>query len=129
MKSTIHEDASFIEFNQHFEVAVVDITVDYNSKGQLVGCELKNLFSTAQNQLVTAQKPNGTNYMINFLKNIFGGTVYDEVADAAYVKTGRGKSHKQVELVRTVVLDLDKKGRIVGLEILGIKKRVPHKKL
>lgn len=103
-------------------VVLMPIVLDYDNKGRLVGVEIPDLFTRAFLELPEIHKPKAS--MLNFLKTIFGGTTYDKVADAAYMKTKRGRPAKQVEVERPVVLDLDKKGRIIGIEVLGVRRRV-----
>ena len=44
---------------------------------------------------------------------------YDTIADAAYLNVNEGKVEKTVEMKNGVVVDLGKKGNIVGIEILN----------
>jgi uncharacterized protein YuzE len=44
---------------------------------------------------------------------------YDTIADAAYLKVNKGKVTKTVEMKNGVVVDLGKKGNIIGIEILN----------
>lgn len=44
---------------------------------------------------------------------------YDTVADAAYLKVNDGKVAKTVEMKNGVVVDLNEKGNILGIEILN----------
>lgn len=52
--------------------------------------------------------------------------------DVAYIKLRKGKVHSTVELKPGLLFDLDKKGEIVGIEVLSIEKLAPilatHKK-
>ncbi len=49
---------------------------------------------------------------------------YDEKADAMYVWVRRGKHDVSEELAENVILDLDKKGRIIGIEVLDASKNL-----
>ena len=49
---------------------------------------------------------------------------YDEKADAMYVWVRRGKYDVSEELAENVILDLDKKGRIIGIEVLDASKNL-----
>jgi uncharacterized protein YuzE len=44
---------------------------------------------------------------------------YDEKADAMYIWLRKAKYDVSEELAENVVIDLDKKGRIIGIEVLG----------
>ncbi|MFA6315291.1 MAG: DUF2283 domain-containing protein [Candidatus Paceibacterota bacterium] len=44
---------------------------------------------------------------------------YDTIADAAYLNVGEGKVAKTVEMKNGVVVDLNEKGNILGIEILN----------
>ena len=43
---------------------------------------------------------------------------YDTMADAVYLKVGTGKVAKTLEMQDRLMVDLDKDGRILGIEIL-----------
>ena len=49
----------------------------------------------------------------------------DETLDVAYVKLRRGKVDKTVELRPGLLFDIDKKGEIVGIEIMSLDKLAP----
>lgn len=44
---------------------------------------------------------------------------YDKIADAAYMTLRKGKVVKTVEMSSDVIVDLDKKGHLLGIEMLG----------
>jgi uncharacterized protein YuzE len=46
---------------------------------------------------------------------------YDKEADAIGIHLRNKRSWKSVEISKNVVVDLSKKGEIVGIEILGVK--------
>lgn len=43
---------------------------------------------------------------------------YDKIADAAYMTLRKGKVAKTVEMSDSVIIDLDKKGNLLGIEML-----------
>jgi uncharacterized protein YuzE len=49
---------------------------------------------------------------------------YDKVADALNVSIRPGTVAKTVEVAPEVLLDVDKKGRILNLEIIGAREKV-----
>jgi uncharacterized protein YuzE len=52
---------------------------------------------------------------------------YDPEADAMYICLGRGKYKISEELDEGIVVDRDRKGKILGIEILGVKGRLGKK--
>ena len=56
---------------------------------------------------------------------------YDKTTDALYVYHGSGKVHKTLKLNSRVLFDVDKKGKILGIEVLDASKpwKLPMKKL
>jgi len=58
---------------------------------------------------------------------------YDKIADAAYLYLNKGKIKKTIEISDNVLLDVDTKGKIIGIEILDFyynqkaHKKVVHK--
>jgi uncharacterized protein YuzE len=49
---------------------------------------------------------------------------YDEKADAMYIWLRKAKYDISEELAENVVLDLDKNGRIIGIEVLDASKNL-----
>jgi uncharacterized protein YuzE len=49
---------------------------------------------------------------------------YDKQADAMYIWLRKAKYDVSEELAENVVLDLDKKGRIIGIEVLDASKNL-----
>lgn len=47
---------------------------------------------------------------------------YDKYADALYIEFKKAKAHKTVEKSRDVLLDFDKKGSVLGIEVLNYSK-------
>ena len=43
---------------------------------------------------------------------------YDKIADAAYMTLRKGRVAKTVEMSDDVIVDLDKKGHLLGIEML-----------
>ena len=51
---------------------------------------------------------------------------YDKEADAMYIRVKSGKVHKTLEVSDAVNIDVDKKGRALGVEILYISSQMPR---
>jgi uncharacterized protein YuzE len=49
---------------------------------------------------------------------------YDRKADAMYIWLRKAKYDISEELAENVILDLDKNGRIIGIEVLGASKNL-----
>ena len=49
---------------------------------------------------------------------------YDKKADAMYIWLRKAKYDISEELAENVILDLDKNGRIIGIEVLGASKNL-----
>ncbi len=49
---------------------------------------------------------------------------YDKDADAMYIKLRKGKYDISEELAENVIIDLDKTGHILGIEVLGASKNL-----
>ncbi len=54
---------------------------------------------------------------------------FDEEADALYIKFGRGKCSRNKKMDKDTILDLDSKGRVLGIEMLNASKRMSHREL
>ena len=54
---------------------------------------------------------------------------YDKIADAVYIYLKRGKIFKTIKMKDRLVVDTDKDGKIIGLEILGASAQVPKNRL
>jgi uncharacterized protein YuzE len=50
---------------------------------------------------------------------------YDQKADALYIKLQDGSPLKTRRVEEGLLVDLDEAGRLVGLEIIGMKGRIP----
>ena len=59
-------------------------------------------------------------------------TEYDKEADAAYIyiknSIGKGEVERTVKLDNSVILDFDKKNKLIGIEILNASKTLPETK-
>ena len=53
----------------------------------------------------------------------------DMQADAMYIKLKNGKFAKNKIIDEDTILDLDKSGNILGIELLSISKRIPVEQL
>ncbi|MCL5949028.1 MAG: DUF2283 domain-containing protein [Candidatus Bathyarchaeota archaeon] len=49
---------------------------------------------------------------------------YDKKADALYIWLRKAKYDISEELAENVIIDLDKNGRIIGIELLGASKKL-----
>ena len=54
---------------------------------------------------------------------------YDKEADAMYIRFRNGKFSKNKVIDRQTIIDFDKEGNMIGIEILRVSKRVPLKSL
>jgi uncharacterized protein YuzE len=50
---------------------------------------------------------------------------YDPQADALYIKFQEGESARTKKVAEGILIDLDEKGLLYGIEILGAKERMP----
>jgi uncharacterized protein YuzE len=53
----------------------------------------------------------------------------DPKADALYIKFQDGKFFRNKKIDNDTIIDLDKKGRLLGIELLNAKKRISAKEL
>ena len=51
---------------------------------------------------------------------------YDKEADAMYIEFFSGEFNKNKKIDDETIIDLDKEGKILGIEILNISKRTPE---
>ena len=51
---------------------------------------------------------------------------YDSEADAMYIKFGEDKVDKTKEIDKNTIVDFNKKGQVIGFEILFVKERNPN---
>lgn len=54
---------------------------------------------------------------------------YDKQADAMYIYLNQGKIFKTIKMKDRLVVDTDKNGKILGLEILDLSAQVPKKQI
>ena len=54
---------------------------------------------------------------------------YDKEADAMYIEFRKGEFSKNKKLDDFTILDLDKEGNILGIELLDASKRIPKESL
>jgi len=55
---------------------------------------------------------------------------YDKQADAMYIYLKeKGKIEETVKVNENIFVDVDKKGNIIGIELLEISKQVPQKEI
>lgn len=51
---------------------------------------------------------------------------YDEADDAMYIRFSESEYYESDEVTEGVILDFDKEGRIIALELLDVSKRLPE---
>jgi uncharacterized protein YuzE len=49
--------------------------------------------------------------------------------DVAYVQFRKGSAIKTVEIMENILIDLDSKGRVLGIEVLSLEELAPELKL
>ena len=54
---------------------------------------------------------------------------FDKDADALYIQFQTGKVEETLKLRDGILIDIDKKGRLFGIEILDVTQRIPLKEL
>ncbi|MBI2355906.1 MAG: DUF2283 domain-containing protein [Candidatus Doudnabacteria bacterium] len=54
---------------------------------------------------------------------------YDKEADALYIYFQKKQVYRSKELSPGIILDLDKQGRPIGLEVLDVSEKVPQPEL
>lgn len=54
---------------------------------------------------------------------------YDKQADALYIYFQKKLVHKSKELSPGIILDLDKQGHPIGLEVLDVSQKIPQPEL
>lgn len=52
---------------------------------------------------------------------------YDKEADAMYIRVKKGKVHKTLQVSDAVLVDVDKKGQALGVELLFVSSQMPRK--
>ena len=51
---------------------------------------------------------------------------YDKDADAMYIRLRQGELGRTKEVDANTLLDLDKNGKLLGIELLDVRKRLPE---
>lgn len=51
--------------------------------------------------------------------------IYDPDADAMYIEFSKAEWAKNKKIDDNTIIDLDKSGKIIGIELLSVKKRIP----
>ena len=54
---------------------------------------------------------------------------YDKTADAMYIYLRKGKVAKTVKINNRVFVDVDKKGNVIGIEMLDVSHQIPKKEI
>lgn len=54
---------------------------------------------------------------------------YDKIADAVYFSLKKGKIAKTLEMNERLIVDVDKKGNVLGIEMLDASSQLPKKSL
>ena len=54
---------------------------------------------------------------------------YDKDADAMYIRVKKGKVHKTLKVSDMILVDVDKKGQALGLELLFVSSQMPRKSI
>lgn len=54
---------------------------------------------------------------------------YDKTADAMYIYLNKGKVKKTIKLQDRLVVDVDKDGKVLGIEILDVSSQVPKREV
>ena len=54
---------------------------------------------------------------------------FDKNADAMYIELRRGKFAKNKKVDDFTIIDMDKEGNILGIELLDVSKRIPSESL
>ncbi len=54
---------------------------------------------------------------------------YDKEADAMNIRVKSGKVYKTLEISDSILVDVDKKGRALGIEILFVSSQMPQKSI
>jgi len=54
---------------------------------------------------------------------------YDKMADAMYIYLRGGKAAKTIKVNSRLLVDVDKKNNLLGIEILGVSKQIPKREI
>ncbi|MDI6591784.1 MAG: DUF2283 domain-containing protein [Patescibacteria group bacterium] len=54
---------------------------------------------------------------------------YDKNADAMYIYLRKGRIEKTIKVNNQLLIDVDKKGNVIGIEILDVFHQIPKKEI
>jgi len=54
---------------------------------------------------------------------------YDKIADAMYIYIHKVEVAKTIKVSSRLLVDLDKEGNVVGIEMLGVSYQIPKKEI
>lgn len=54
---------------------------------------------------------------------------YDKIADAMYIYLRKGKVAKTIKVKKGFLVDVDKKGGVLGIEMLDVSRQIPKKEI
>lgn len=54
---------------------------------------------------------------------------YDKIADAMYIYLSKAKVFRTIKMNETCLVDIDKKGKVLGIEILSASSQISKKNL
>jgi uncharacterized protein YuzE len=54
---------------------------------------------------------------------------YDKIADALYIYLRKGKVAKTKKVTSRFLIDVDKRGNVLGIEILDVSRQIPKKEI
>jgi len=54
---------------------------------------------------------------------------YDKMADALYIYLRKGKVAKTIKVTSRLLIDVDKKGNVLGIEMLDVSRQIPKKEI
>ena len=54
---------------------------------------------------------------------------YDRQADAMYIRFSEAKYYQSDEVKEGIILDFDKSGKIIGMEVLDVSERLPQESM
>ena len=54
---------------------------------------------------------------------------YDKIADAMYIYLRKGKVAKTIKVKSGFLVDVDKKGGVLGIEMLNVSRQIPKREI
>lgn len=54
---------------------------------------------------------------------------YDKTADAMYIRLKKGRVAKTIKINNRLIIDVDKKGGVIGIEMLDVSHQIPKKEI